>query len=65
LFASSFKARLPHRNLRTRTSMLALVLQIFLGKEHLVKNQLISTLAKVLQRNKFSGVYKTSLQFTK
>jgi hypothetical protein len=28
--------------------MLALVLQIFLGKEHLVKNQLISTLDEVI-----------------
>jgi hypothetical protein len=31
-----------------RTSMLAQVLQIFLGKEHLVKNWLISTLDKVI-----------------
>jgi hypothetical protein len=37
-----------HRNLRTRTSLLAQVLQIFLGKEHLVKNELISTLDKVV-----------------
>jgi hypothetical protein len=48
--------------------MLAQVLQIFLGKEHLVKNQLIFTLDKViyvLQRSNFSAVFKTSLHFTK
>jgi hypothetical protein len=37
-----------HRNLRSRTIMLAQVLQIFLGKEHLVKNRLISTLDKAI-----------------
>jgi hypothetical protein len=37
-----------HRNLRSRTSMLAQVLQIFFGKEHLVKNWMISTLDKVI-----------------
>jgi hypothetical protein len=37
-----------HRNLRSRTSMLAQVLQIFGGKEHLVKNLLISTLDKLI-----------------
>jgi hypothetical protein len=37
-----------HRNLRYRTSMLAQVLQIFLAKEHLVKNWLISTQDKVV-----------------
>jgi hypothetical protein len=45
-----------HRNLITRTSMPAHVLQIFLGKEHLVKNWLICTLHRqgtLLQRNKF------------
>jgi hypothetical protein len=31
-----------------RTSMLAQVLKIFFGKEHLVKNWLISTLDKVI-----------------
>jgi hypothetical protein len=35
--------RLGHRNLRTRTSTLAQVVQIFLWKEHLVKNWLISS----------------------
>jgi hypothetical protein len=57
-----------HRNLRTRTSMLAQVLQIFLGKNTLKKNWLISTLDKaiyILQRNIFSAVFKTSLHFTK
>jgi hypothetical protein len=39
---------LAHRNLRSRTSLLAQVLQIFWGKEHLVKNRLISTLDKVI-----------------
>jgi hypothetical protein len=41
--------------------MFALVLQIFLWKQHLVKNWLVSTLDKVsyvLQKNNFSGVYK-------
>jgi hypothetical protein len=33
---------------RYRTDMLAQVLQIFLGKEHLVKNWLISTLYKLI-----------------
>jgi hypothetical protein len=42
------KACGEHRNLRSRTSMLVQVLQIFLGKEHLIKNQLISTLDKVI-----------------
>jgi hypothetical protein len=41
-------AHSQHRNLRSRKSMLAQVLQIFLGKEHLVKNWLISTLDKVI-----------------
>jgi hypothetical protein len=48
--------------------MLAQALQIFLGKEQLVKNWLISTLGtqgNLLQRNNFSAVYKTSLPFTK
>jgi hypothetical protein len=47
--------------------MLAQVLQIFLGKEHLVKNWLISTLDKVIhfKGHNFSAVYKTSLHFTK
>jgi hypothetical protein len=39
---------LTHRNLRSRTSILAQVLEIFLGKEHLAKNRLISTLDKVI-----------------
>jgi hypothetical protein len=46
--AAPFSTCLQHRNLRTRTSMLAQVLQIFLWNEHLVKNLLISTLAKVI-----------------
>jgi hypothetical protein len=33
-----------HRNLRTRTSMFVLALLLFLWKERLVKNQLISSL---------------------
>jgi hypothetical protein len=47
--------------------MLAQVLQKFFGKEHLVKNWLISTLDKVIdfKRNNFSAVFKTSLHFTK
>jgi hypothetical protein len=46
--------------------MFALVQQIFLGEKHLVKNWLFSTLDKVLlQRSNFSGVYGTSLHFTK
>jgi hypothetical protein len=50
-----------------RTNMLAQVLQIFLGKEHLVKNWLISTLDKVIyfKGTIFRAVYKTSLHFTK
>jgi hypothetical protein len=45
--------------------MLALVLQIFWGKEHLVKNWLISTLEKVIYfKGTFLGVYKISLHFT-
>jgi hypothetical protein len=40
--------RCDHRNLRTRTSMFAQVLQIYFGKELLAKNQLISTLDKVI-----------------
>jgi hypothetical protein len=43
-----------HRNIRSRTSMLAQVLHIFLGKEHLVKNWLISTLDKVIY---FKGTF--------
>jgi hypothetical protein len=46
--ADTKKNRPRHRNLRTRTSMLAQVLQKFLGKEHLVKNRLIFTLDKVI-----------------
>jgi hypothetical protein len=46
--------------------MLALVLQIFWGKEHLVKNWLISNLqGNLLQKNNFSALYKTSLYHTK
>jgi hypothetical protein len=37
-----------HRNLRTRTCTYSQVLQGFLGKEHLVKNPLISNLDKVI-----------------
>jgi hypothetical protein len=39
---------LDHRNLRSRTSMLAQALQIFWGKDYLVKNRLISTLDNVI-----------------
>jgi hypothetical protein len=47
--------------------MLAQVLQIFLGKEHLVKKlaDLHPRQGNLLQRNNFSAVYKTSLHFTK
>jgi hypothetical protein len=48
-----------HWNLSNRTSTFALFLQIFLWKEHLVKNWLISTL------DNFSGAYKTYLNFAK
>jgi hypothetical protein len=61
LFVSaSQRMHVTHRNLRTRPSMLGLAQQIFLGKEDLVKNRLISTADKViyLKRNNFSGVYK-------
>jgi hypothetical protein len=37
-----------HGNLRSRTSVLAQALHIFSGKEHLVKNWLISTIDKVI-----------------
>jgi hypothetical protein len=43
-----------HRNLRSRTNMLAQVLQIIFGKEHLVKNRLISTLDKVIY---YKGIF--------
>jgi hypothetical protein len=51
---------LGHRNLKTGTSMLAQVLQIFLCKEHLVKNWLISTLDKEIHFKEqfFSGLQK-------
>jgi hypothetical protein len=39
---------IDHINLRSRTSMLAQVFHKFLGKEHPVKNWLISTLDKVI-----------------
>jgi hypothetical protein len=41
-------SHIDHRNLRTRKSVLALVLQIFFGKEDLVKNWLIFTPDKVI-----------------
>jgi hypothetical protein len=46
---------------------MAQVLQIFGGKEHLVKNRQISTLDKVIyfKGTFFSPVYKTSLHTTK
>jgi hypothetical protein len=54
--------RLSRRNLNNRTRMFAPDLQIFWGKEHLVKNRLICTLDKVI----FQGsAYKTSFHFTK
>jgi hypothetical protein len=51
-----------HRNLRSKTSMLAQVLQIVLGKEHLVKNRLISILDKVIyfKEQCFSGLQNLS-----
>jgi hypothetical protein len=58
--------RANHRNLCTRTSMFALVLQKFGGKDHLVKNQLISALDKVIyfKGTFFQGfTYKTSIHF--
>jgi hypothetical protein len=49
--------------------MLALVPQIFLGKKHLVKDWLISTLGKVVyigtSKEQFLGIYQTSLHFAK
>jgi hypothetical protein len=47
--------------------MLAQALLIFLGKEHLVKNWLISTLYKAIyfRGTIFSAVYKTALHFIK
>jgi hypothetical protein len=55
-----------HRNLGTRKSMFALVLQKFVAKK-LVKSLLISTLDKVIYfiGNNFSGLFNTSLYFTK
>jgi hypothetical protein len=49
------------------TSMLAQALQIFLGKEHIVKKSadLHPRLGNLLQRNKFYAVYKTSLYYAK
>jgi hypothetical protein len=44
---------------RSRRSMLAQVLQIFWGKEHLIKNRLISTLDKVIY---FKGTIFQCLQ---
>jgi hypothetical protein len=43
-----FLACVTHRNLRTGTRVFALVLQIFLGKKHLVKICVISTLDGVI-----------------
>jgi hypothetical protein len=59
--------RFSHRNLRTRTSTLAQVVQIFGGKEHLVKKSadLHPRQGNLLQRSNFSAAYKTSLNFTK
>jgi hypothetical protein len=52
LWQLSLKAAISsrgHRHLRSRTSMLAQVLQVFFwGIEHLVKNWLISTLDKAI-----------------
>jgi hypothetical protein len=48
LFVETSFKHACHRNLTSRTSMLAQVLQIFRGKEHLLKNWLISTLDKVI-----------------
>jgi hypothetical protein len=47
--------------------MLAQVLQIIFGKEHVVKKRLISTLDKViyLEETFFQGSTKTALHFTK
>jgi hypothetical protein len=56
--------RLNHRNLTYRTSMLAQVLQMFLGKDNLVNNRLTSTLDKV---NYYKGTIfwqSTKLLFT-
>jgi hypothetical protein len=52
-------------NLRTRTNMLAHVLQMFLGKTPCKKlAALHPRQGNLLQKNKFSAVYKTSLHFT-
>jgi hypothetical protein len=62
LFAWVSHGHSKHRNLRTRTSMSAQVLQIFFRKEHLVKNRLISTLDKVIyfKRTIFCGLQNLS-----
>jgi hypothetical protein len=52
----------PHRNLKT--SMLAQVLQIFLGKEHLLRNWLISTLDKVIYFEGTNFLLSTKPLFT-
>jgi hypothetical protein len=58
-------ARKSHRNLRSRTSMLAQVLQIFFwGEEHLVKNRLISTLDKVINFKETIFLRSTKPLFT-
>jgi hypothetical protein len=63
--ALASKGILPsHRNLRFRTSMLAKVLQIFWGKEHLVKSWLISTLDKVIYCKGTIFLRSTKLLFT-
>jgi hypothetical protein len=58
---------LTHRNLRTRTSVFALVQQKNLRGKTPYKSWLISTLDNILyfKGTIFSGVYKTSLHFAK
>jgi hypothetical protein len=56
-----------HRNLITRTSLFALVLQSNFWEKHLVKNWMISPKTRKLTSKEhiFSGVYKNSLPYTK
>jgi hypothetical protein len=53
-----------HRNLGTRISMLAQVLQIFWVKERLVRNRLISTLDKVIYFKGTVFLWSTKPLFT-
>jgi hypothetical protein len=61
-----FRGNADHRNLRTGTSIFAPIQQKSLGKKHLVKNRLISTLDKAIYfKGTILGVHETSPHFTK